>query len=109
LGDERDTERRIVEQQEILPQIEEVQIDYLLLADYAEVLNDKMYLMGGGWDQFTPQAYPADMRWGIAVGIRVPFLESNRPIHFVLSMSGDEGSEHFRIEGDLETGRPPGS
>ncbi|MEX0630636.1 MAG: hypothetical protein WEE67_01325 [Chloroflexota bacterium] len=91
------------------PPSEEVEIDYLLLADYAEVLNNKMYLMGGGWDNFAPSSYPAEMRWGVAVGIRVPFLESNRPIHFVLTMRGDGGQEHFRIEGDLETGRPPGS
>jgi len=91
------------------PPSEEVEIDYLLLADYAEVLNNKMYLMGGGWDNFAPPSYPAEMRWGIAVGIRVPYLESNRPIHFVLALRGDGGQEHFRVEGDLETGRPPGS
>lgn len=91
------------------PPADEVEIDYLILTDYAEVLNSKMYLMGGGWDNFAPPSYPAQMRWGVAVGIRVPYLESNRPIHFVLVMRGDGGEEHFRVEGDLETGRPPGS
>jgi len=84
-------------------------MDYLLLSDYAEVLNNKLYLMGGGWDNFAPPIYPADMRWGVAVGIRVPFLESNRPHHFVLTMRSGDGQEHFRVEGDLETGRPAGS
>lgn len=86
-----------------------IEVDYLLLSDYAEVLSNKLYLMGGGWDNFAPPVYPAEMKWGVAVGIRVPFLESNRPHHFVLTMRSGDGQEHFRVEGDLETGRPPGS
>lgn len=84
------------------------EIDYLLTADFAEVINGKTYVMGAGWDRFTPAEYPAVIRLGIAVGIRVPFLESNMP-HHVTVVLRHEANEHFRMEGDLETGRLPGS
>jgi hypothetical protein len=88
---------------------ERTSIDFLIAADYAEVINNKVYLMGGGWDQFAPQRYPAPMKIGIAVGIRVPYLESNVRHHLVLRLRTGDGLELFKLEADLETGRPPGS
>jgi hypothetical protein len=87
---------------------EHAEIDYLITSDFAEVINGKTYIMGAGWDRFTPPQYPALIRLGIAVGVRVPFLESNMP-HHVTVVLRQEATEHFRMEGDLETGRRPGS
>lgn len=84
-------------------------VDYLLVADYAEVINGKSYIVGGGWDRLSPPSYPAELRIGIAAGVRVPFLESNRPHHFSITLRDGDGGELFRVEGDLETGRPPRS
>ena len=83
-------------------------VDYLLISDYAEVINGKTYIVGGGWDTFTPPIFPALVRLGVAVGIRVPFLESNIPHHMTITLRTDE-TEHFRMEGDVETGRLPGA
>jgi hypothetical protein len=84
-------------------------IDYLIVADYAEVVSGKTYLMGGGWDKFGPPGYPAQMRLGIAVGIRVPYLEANQAHHFIVALTKGDGGELFKLEGDVETGRAPGS
>lgn len=91
----------------ILPQ-EQTEIDYLLLADFAEVVNGKTYMMGAGWDRFAPPQYPAQLKIAIAVGVRVPFLESNMPHHLTVVLRR-EAEEYFRMEGDLETGRRAGS
>lgn len=88
---------------------ERTTIEYLLVADHAEVVNGKLYLMGGGWDRFSPPAYPAVARLAIAAGIRVPFLESNTPHHLTIVIRDGDGHELLRMDGDLETGRPPGS
>jgi hypothetical protein len=90
-----------------LPQ-EHTEIDHLLVADFAEVINGKSYVMGAGWDRFTPPQYPAQIKIGIAVGVRVPFLESNTPHHLTVILR-HEADEYFRMEGDLETGRRPGA
>lgn len=89
--------------------IERTSIDHLLTSDYAEVVGGKLFLMGGGWDKFAPPAYPAQMRLGIAVGVRVPYLEANSPHHFSVALTRGDGGELFKVEGDLETGRSPGS
>jgi hypothetical protein len=89
--------------------IEGTSIDFLLTADFAEVVQGKVYVMGAGWDKFAPPAYPAVMRIGLAAGIRVPYLESNVPHHLSLTLRSGDGADLFKIEGDLETGRPPGS
>jgi len=89
--------------------IEETAIDFLLTADFAEVVQGKVYIMGAGWDKFAPPAYPAVMRIGLAAGIRVPYLESNVPHHLSVTLRSGDGEDLFRIDGDLETGRPAGS
>ena len=88
---------------------ETTRIEFLVLADFAEVVNSKLYLMGGGWDRFAPPNYPAPMRWGIAVGVRVPWLESNIPHRISLTLRTEDGVELFKLDGNVETGRPPGS
>lgn len=88
---------------------EETSIDFLLTADFAEVVQGKVYIMGAGWDKFAPPAYPAVMRIGLAAGIRVPYLESNVPHHLSVILRSGDGEDLFKIEGDLETGRPAGS
>ncbi len=84
-------------------------VDFLLTADFAEVVQGKVYIMGAGWDKFAPPTYPAVMRIGLAAGIRVPYLESNVPHHLSVTLRSGDGEDLFKIEGDLETGRPAGS
>ncbi len=93
---------------ELIP-ADEVDGDFLLTADFAEVVNGKLYLMGGGWSQSMPSQFPAQMQMGVAAGFRVPFLESNRPHHIMLELRNGDGQSLMKIEGDLETGRPPGA
>ena len=47
------------------------EVDYLLLADRAEVVNNKLYVMGGGWDQANASKFPHTLAVGVAVGLRI--------------------------------------
>jgi hypothetical protein len=89
--------------------IEQTAVDFLLTADFAEVVQGKVHLMGAGWDKFAPPAYPAVMRIGLAAGIGVPYLESNVPHHLTVTLRSGDGEDLSKIDGDLETGRPVGS
>ena len=88
---------------------ERTDVEFLILGDFAEVINGKLYLMGGGWSRFAPASYPATMQFAIAAGVRVPWLESNEPHHLVIEMQAADGQVVFRVEGEVETGRPPRS
>jgi hypothetical protein len=46
-----------------------MEIEFLILADYAESLNNKLYLMGGAWNQITTPSFPANHRMAFAIGI----------------------------------------
>jgi hypothetical protein len=84
-----------------------MQIDYALLAEHAEVTGNKLYLMGGGWDtMFAPEA-PAAVRVVCATGIRVDWDETNIAFPVTLTIEDDDAQEVFRIQGQMNVGRPP--
>jgi len=40
-----------------------MEVEWLILADAAQVVGNKLYLMGGGWDKLTiNNVFPADQR-----------------------------------------------
>lgn len=84
-----------------------MEIDYLLLAEHAEVTGAKLYLMGGGWDTMNVPDVPANIRIMVAAGVRVDWDETNLPVPLVLRIDDDDAQEVFRINGQMNVGRPP--
>ena len=84
-----------------------MEIDYLLLADHAEVTGGKLYLMGGGWDTRTVADVPVNVRVMVAAGIRVDWDQTNTVIPLVLRVDDDDAQEMLRINGQMNIGRPP--
>jgi hypothetical protein len=88
----------------------------LLLADFAEAINGKLYIMGGGWSITAPAPGPM----ALAVKIEVPWTEANKKHRLTVDLVDDDGqpvvfsSEEgveaggVQVEGDFEVGRPPG-
>jgi hypothetical protein len=83
------------------------EVDYLLVADRAEVVNGKLYLMGGSWDRIQPQKFPHRMMLGISLGVRIPFAFTDEQ-HTVAIEIQHEGQRLIGFEAKLTTGRPPG-
>ncbi|HMO52898.1 MAG TPA: hypothetical protein PJ994_00175 [Tepidiformaceae bacterium] len=84
-----------------------MQIDYALLAEHAEVTGNKLYLMGGGWDTMFAPDVPAPVRVVCATGIRVDWDETNITLPITLTIEDDDAQEVFRIQGQMNVGRPP--
>jgi hypothetical protein len=83
------------------------EIDYLLVADRAEVVNGKLYLMGGAWDRISPTTFPHRMILGIALGVRIPFAHTDDQHTVAVELLQDE-QRLIGFEAKLTTGRPPG-
>lgn len=83
------------------------EIDYLLVADRAEVVNGKLYLMGGSWDRIQPPSFPHRMMLGIALGVRIPFNHTDEQ-HTVSVEVQQDDKRLVGFEAKLTTGRPPG-
>ncbi|MFN0094476.1 MAG: DUF6941 family protein [Dehalococcoidia bacterium] len=82
-------------------------LDSVIIADYADITGGKLYLMGGGWDTTTVQAVPAQVRMAVAVGVRIGWEETNRPIPVRITVVDDDMQELVRLEAQVNVGRPP--
>ena len=88
----------------------------LLLADAAQAVNGKLYVLGGGWSLTGPD--PSAM--ALAVKIEVPWDRANIKHRWRIELLDEDGvpiemasapgggSQPLRIEGEFEAGRPPG-
>jgi hypothetical protein len=83
------------------------EVDYLLVADRAEVVNGKLYLMGGSWDRIQPQQFPHRMMLGIALGVRIPFAYTDDQHRVAIELLHND-TRMIGFEAKLATGRPPG-
>ncbi len=87
-----------------------MKVEWIVLADYAETVNNKLYLMGGGWETLTVNTrFPVQHPCGIAVAFSVPWNETNQVHDIAVEIADeDEGPPLAAINGQLEVGRPPG-
>lgn len=87
-----------------------MQLGFLLLCDHSESVNGKIYTLGAGWNQLRFPELPQEFTFSIALGLDVPWDETNRPQTMTLHIEdpdGDRLGDEFSL--DFETGRPPGS
>lgn len=84
----------------------------VLLSDFAQVADGKLYVLGGGWSLCGPGAF----QHALAIKIEVPWDESNRA-HKLEAILHDEDNKQgavgtppspVRFEGTFEVGRPAG-
>jgi len=87
----------------------------MMLADAAQAVDGKLYILGGGWSITGPAPHPS----AIAVLIQVPWDRTNVEHHFRLELVDSDGDavvldadvndpQPVVIEGSFEVGRPPG-
>ena len=86
--------------------VEESRVEWLILADEAEVVNGKLYMMGGGWDRLTAQSLPWRQHMTIAVAIRVPWMETNRQTQVEIDLQDGSGNSLAKVDGQFVVGRP---
>jgi hypothetical protein len=95
----------------------------MFLADRAEAINGKLYVMGGAWDRLQVPELPGPLPVpiSVAVVITVPWSLTNREFTFSLELvdvdnapvpipqeDGEEGDEGDLFSIPFEVGRPPG-
>ena len=86
-----------------------MEIDFLILADAAQVADGKLYLLGGGWDRLAVNALPAAQMTGIAVGVLVPWSETNTGHTLTLTVEDEDGGAVMPpVAVRVEVGRPAG-
>lgn len=81
-------------------------VEWLILADAAEINGGKLYLLGGGWDRFTVSSpLPVEKQIAIALAFRIPWYETNKRHTFQLKMENEDGTDIAAGDGQFEVGR----
>ena len=84
-------------------------IDSFMAADYAASINGKLYVMGGGFDTIFAAAFPYSALFHFAGLLRVPWNDTNRRLALEGRAETVDGEDlGWRLDGELEAGRPPG-
>lgn len=86
----------------------------MMLADSAQAVDGKLYVLGGGWSITGPDPIPS----AIAVKIEVPWDEANKKHILKLALFDEDGRSvkiptptgdvAVEMGTDFEVGRPPG-
>jgi hypothetical protein len=86
----------------------------ILLADAAQAVDGKLYILGGGWSITGPAPVPM----ALAIKIEVPWTEANTPHTLEMKLINEDGQaviahtpvgDHpIELRSEFETGRPPG-
>jgi hypothetical protein len=97
------------EQEEFEEESLQIQIRVMLLADSAQAVGGKLYVLGGGFDRINMPTVPFNHRFDLAMLIEVPWVATNQPFQVVVDMRDADGElMGYRAEATMETGRPPG-
>ena len=86
----------------------------MLLADAAQAVSGKLYILGGGWSIIGTDPTPT----AIAIKIDVPWHEANKRHRIKLALVTEDGEplivptpigdRPLELVGEFEAGRPPG-
>jgi hypothetical protein len=86
----------------------------MLLADAAQAVEGKLYIIGGGWSITGPTPAPS----AVALKVEVPWDEANTKHSFELSLldadgkpvvvATPQGEQPIQLGGEFEVGRPAG-
>jgi hypothetical protein len=86
-----------------------MKVEWLVPADRAEVVNGKLYLMGGGWDRLTVAEMPTQHPIALAVAFSVPWNDTNVRHRMAIRVLDEDATETLvEVGGNIEVGRPAG-
>ena len=88
---------------------DEIEIDFVILADFAQAAQGKLNLIGGGWNLHHAVEYPSRLILGLGIGVLVPWSETNREHTLQFEIKKSEGAMMMKGKGDYAVGRDIGT
>ncbi len=87
-------------------------VEFLFLANYAEVRDGLLFTVGAGWSQFYRPAGPDGevpvSRFGLGASVLVPWDETNQPHPLTLWIAHEESDSVLsQLDINVNLGRPP--
>jgi len=79
-------------------------VEFLLLADRAEAINGKLYLMGGAWDRMWVADFAQPQSVSFAVGLLVPWSATHEEHRLSIRITGDDETEVANVQVGFRAG-----
>ncbi len=87
--------------------LERAEVDFIMVADRAEGINGKLYMMGGGWDRLSLIDFAHEVEVSLAIGLLIPWNDTNEQHSFTLVLESDDGGNIATIGPvAFQSGRP---
>src|SRR5271168_466063 len=87
--------------------LEKMKIEFALLADAAQAVGGKVFVLGGGWNLFRAASYPAPVQLAIAIGLGFTFDEVGVKYPLNVVIADEAGIPVVQeMKGQVETGQP---
>lgn len=81
-----------------------------MLADGAQMVGGKLYVLGGQWDRLAVASFPAQQpSMALVLVLRVEYAEALRRINLNIELTLDGQPCEVGVAGSFETGHAPGS
>lgn len=91
----------------------EPSVDFAILADAAQAISGKLFLLGGGWDTLRVGKFPARHHtMAIGLRVRIPWTWTGQPMTLSIDLQDEDGRSLFAsgpLRHGFEVGRPPGA
>lgn len=91
--------------------MEDFEIDFMMVADGAQAVGGKLYVLGGGWTHIFVSQFPGRpmIPFALAIGMIIPWHLTNRRFVFSVELTDADGNRIDEVaSGEFEQGRPPG-
>ena len=83
-----------------------MQVEFVMVADAAQVVGGKLYVLGGAWNQYRCAAFPAQVSLAIIASILVETEETGRELPVVVVLAGEDGIPILpEAQANLQVGR----
>ncbi|MGH7814566.1 MAG: DUF6941 family protein [Candidatus Binataceae bacterium] len=68
-----------------------MKIEFLVLADSAQVADGKLFILGGGWGVFRSGNYPAHAQLAVGLNMLIPWEEAGGKFPLSITIADDTG------------------
>jgi uncharacterized protein DUF6941 len=83
-----------------------MKIEYALLADAAQAVGGKIFVLGGGWNLFRSPNFPAPVQLAVAIGLGFTFDEVGAKYPLSVVIADEAGVPIIpEMKGQVETGQ----
>lgn len=82
------------------------EVEFLILAEHAEAIHGKLYLMGGAWETIHVARFDQPVTLSLAAGIQVPWHATNIHHGVVVSVQTADGEVLAAEQHPIMMGRP---